>query len=128
MNIQEFMAANPITIRHKRTNSDHALSADCDTWRVQLSLNGRKLTIPFSQGFGFNGEPPKLETVLECLASDAAGFENADGFEDWAAEYGYDTDSRKAFKTYKQVEKQTEKLRAFLGNQYETLLWEVSND
>jgi hypothetical protein len=51
---------------------------------------------------------------------DASG---ADTFEDWCAEYGYDTDSRKAEHIYKTVRKQTVELAGFLGPElYEALL------
>jgi hypothetical protein len=69
---------------------------------------------------------PKLADVLDCLASDAAGFENAQSFEDWAAEYGYDTDSRKAEKVYRTVERQAKQLRRVLGDEgYNALLWDI---
>lgn len=58
---------------------------------------------------------PDLATVLGCLASDCAGYENARSFEDWASEYGYDTDSRKAFATYEQVREQHEAMERLLG-------------
>lgn len=39
---------------------------------------------------------------------------------------GYDTGSRSAERTCKQVRKQTEKLSAFLGEKYHTYLWETA--
>ena len=77
----------------------------------------------FSQGSAYT-KPPTLADVLDCLASDASGVENAKSFEDWASEYGYDTDSRKAEKTYRIIEKQAQELKSFLGaDAYDTLLW-----
>lgn len=59
-------------------------------------------------------------------ASDAAGVENATSFEDWCEEYGYDTDSRCAERTFKACKHATERLKNFLGNDlYETLLWKI---
>ena len=69
------------------------------------------MTVYFSQGPAISGEPT-TEDVLDCLALDASG---ADSFEDWCAEYGYDTDSRKAEHIYNTVRKQTEELASFLG-------------
>jgi hypothetical protein len=69
-------------------------------------------------------EPPTLGEVLDCLASDAASVDNARSFEDWASDFGYDTDSRKAKRTYKTCEKQAAKLKALLGDEaYEQLLY-----
>ena len=72
----------------------------------------------------FTPTAPTLETILDCLASDASGIENARTFEDWAGEYGYDIDSREAYKTYKVTKRQTEKLRALLGPElFDRLVW-----
>jgi hypothetical protein len=90
--------------------------------------NGRKrLSIPFSQGSAFT-EEPTAEDVLNCLALDAAGLENSPNFDDWASEYGYDADSRRAEKTFKTVERQAAKLMAFLGaDAYDRLVWHTES-
>ncbi len=82
-------------------------------YRCTLRSKGKRLTVYFSQGPAICKEPT-AEDVLDCLASDAAGFANARGFEDWCAEYGYDEDSRKAAKIYRTIEKQAAKLEAFI--------------
>jgi hypothetical protein len=82
-----------------------------------------KFSIPFSQGSAHKDEP-KLEDVLNCLASDASGYDNARSFEDWCNEYDYDTDSRESEATYNAVKEQSEELKSFLGDSdYATLLW-----
>lgn len=43
--------------------------------------------------------PPAIADVLFCLVSDASALDAPD-FEHWAAEYGYDADSREAERTY----------------------------
>ena len=81
------------------------------------------LTVYFSQGSAHK-KPPTLADVLDCLASDASGVDNARSFEDWASEYGYDTDSRKAERTYHICEKQAQDLKALLGRDaYNQLLY-----
>ena len=81
------------------------------------------LTVYFSQGSAHK-KPPTLADVLDCLASDASGVDNARSFEDWASEYGYDTDSRKAERTYHICEKQAQDLKALLGQDaYNQLLY-----
>lgn len=87
------------------------------------------MTVPFSQGPAICEEPTAAD-VLDCLASDASGYENASGllrsFEGWAREYGYDPDSRKAERTFKTVQKQSQQLAVVLGTDaYNTLLWNV---
>jgi len=92
-------------------------------YKVTLKRSGRQLTTYFSQGYGISGEPT-TESVLDALASDSSGVENARSFEDWADEYGYDTDSRKDEKLFKVCERQADKLKRFLGDElYEDLLW-----
>jgi hypothetical protein len=82
------------------------------------------MTTYFSMGYGHKGAKPEAVDVLSCLANDAAGVENAGGFEDWCAEYGYETDSRKAERIYKTCIHQSKRLRQFLGGEaYEQLLW-----
>lgn len=48
-----------------------------------------------------SGTPPSEYDILTCLTKYDVG-----SFEDFCDEYGYDTDSRKAKKTYKAVEKE----------------------
>jgi hypothetical protein len=95
---------------------------DMNHWKCVLKVNGKQMTFHFSQGYGISGEPD-VKNVLDCLASDASGYENASSFEDWASEYGYDTDSRSAERTYNAIAKQSDALRRVMGDQYDTLLW-----
>lgn len=110
-------------------------------------LKPRSFGLYFSQGSAHTSDPT-LADVLDCLASDASGYENArvrpDGayhttsnvnskhydtpmhFHNWAEEYGYDTDSRKAEKTFRAVKRQSEQLKRTIGNEaYQELLWNV---
>lgn len=95
-------------------------------WQIVIRRNTAEcgMTTYFSQGSALT-EPPTLADVLDCLASDAASVENASSFEEWCAEYGCDTDSRKAERTYNACKKQADDLKRLLGSAYEALLWEV---
>lgn len=73
----------------------------------------KTFTLIFSQGRGINHEPTAA-SVLECLASDAATFVDARSFEEWAPSLGFEPD-KLARRTYAAVERQTDKLRDFLG-------------
>ena len=88
-------------------------------WLCTLTCNGRKMAVPFTQGSAHQKSgkptPPELDSVLDCLAGDASGYDNSRDFEDWCSEYGYDTDSRKAEKTYRAIGEQAKKLRHLLG-------------
>jgi len=96
--------------------------------RFEDVISADRLTTFFSQGSAHK-EPPTAADVLDCLAMDAAGVENAKDFEDWASEYGYDTDSRKAERTYKICQQQAADLKEFLGDEaYQSLLWDTERN
>lgn len=87
-----------------------------NAWEVVLHYDGRTLEVPFWTGL-LLGEPTAAD-VLACLLSDATvddGEGNPRPFEDWADDYGFDTDSRKAEATWRQCVEQTAKLREFLS-------------
>jgi hypothetical protein len=84
-------------------------------WRCKLKCGRRSMTVYFSQGPAHTKEPD-IESVVDCLASDVGGLLNAQSFEDWASEYGYDTDSRKAEQTFKTIMKQGDDLARLLGD------------
>lgn len=95
-----------------------------DAWKCIIRRNNRRMQVTFQMGVAHEGEEPPLDLVLDSLASDAAGYENANGdFTEWAAEYGMD---RKIFRA---VERQSDRLRNFLGDSlYETLLWKTERE
>lgn len=64
----------------------HTEVNDIITKRVQVKSDMFKLL------------PPKLDDVLYCLVNDAEALDMC--FEDWADNYGFDTDSKKAEKIY----------------------------
>ena len=101
---------------------------NADHWEVVLHITGKGLYEPefitcYSMGKGHKGKKPTMQQVLDCVASDAAGYEDSGSFEEWAMNYGYNPDSRQAERTYRLVEQQSRELRRFLGKEaYESLL------
>ncbi len=130
MTMNEFIASAFITcIVQPVDRNPHMDDSDrMDHWKVRFTRPGRSMTTYFSMGSGHNGRQPDTGEVLECLASDAAGIENARNFDDWCAEYGYDTDSRKAHRTYTICQREASKLKRFLDAGYERLLFEVNDE
>lgn len=133
MDTQTFIAREGITMTavkvpaNPNMDGDAEWSAQASHYYVTFSRAGspEKLVSYFSQGSAHK-RAPQAEDVLDCLASDAASVENARGFEDWADELGYDTDSRKAERTYDVCRQQANHLRRFLGAQlYTTMLFGV---
>lgn len=98
--------------------------SDMNWWNVTLRIGRRRMTVPFGMGYAHTGEPSAYD-VLSCLLSDASSADQ--DFEDWAADYSYDTDSRRAEKTYNAVVRQTEQLRNFLGDKFSDYVWETEH-
>lgn len=95
-------------------------------WTVTLANPATDgiLTTEYHMGSLLTGEPAAVD-VLDNLTSDAAGYDEADGFEDWARTYGYDTDSRAAEDDYRATGERAETLRAFLGEDFAAFLYET---
>lgn len=125
--MDQFIADNELRMvaRPAKSNPNMEDGEKMDHWVCNIFVkNGDMWPVPFSQGKGHKGQWPSLADVLDCIASDSAGYENAGSFEDWASEYGYDTDSRKAERIYNTINDQINVTIAFLGQDaYETLLW-----
>lgn len=72
-----------------------------DIYNVKFKRGNRSFTIQFGQSLVNSGTPPTAYDVLACLQKYDVG-----DFEDFCSDFGYDTDSRKAEKTYKAVVKE----------------------
>jgi len=77
---------------------------------VTLSKDGRRMTVQFGQSLAQGDNPPTAYDVLACLTKSDPG-----SFEDFCADYGYDTDSRKAECTYRAVKREWEKVLRVFG-------------
>lgn len=102
-------------------------------WRSTLFRRGRQngLTVVFHQGSAHK-QPPTAADVLNALALDASGYENASDFDDYASEYGMPMDTaaerREARKLYAAVEREREKLKEFLSPaEYESILYDTES-
>lgn len=123
----ELIADAGLTMTATPTDTNPYMDADTGMshWRCTIRRGRLSTTVVFSMGSAFTGRQPELDEVLDCLASDASGHANARDFEDWAADYGYDIDSRKAERTYRAIGRQTEGLRRVMGDLFDRLLWET---
>lgn len=88
---------------------------DMDNWKVYLSRNGGSIQVPFRQGYGFKGQPPTVDSVIECLVMDALA--GQDDYDDFCGNFGYDEDSREAHKTWKSCKKINEKIQRVLDHE-----------
>jgi hypothetical protein len=125
--LAEFAEGHGITAAATYVGTEADGGVYFDVWAVKLTMEGtdRTMATMFHMGIGHNGMAPTVVDVLSSFTADAAGIENAGGFEEWADEYGYDTDSRKAEDTYNATRRQTDQLAEFLGEFYDTALWDT---
>lgn len=70
---------------------------------------------------GAGAKTPGPVDVLPCLVSDAFAALDAGDFEEFAREYGYDLDSRKAERSYRGCVKTALKLRRMFGEKLDAM-------
>mgnify|MGYP000858780928 CR=1 FL=1 len=73
--------------------------------------------------YWFRPIPPSAYSVLGCLCFDARMVDAGQSFEEWCSELGYDTDSRKTKRSFHECQQTALKLRGFLGDQYDRMLY-----
>jgi hypothetical protein len=117
--VKQFAAKNkirltcePVDRNPNAANDDWAKTAN--HYKCRLSYGRRSMTVYYSMGSALTHEP-RVEDVLDSLAMEWSDVENSPKFEDWAREYGYDLDSRRAERIYKVVIVQSRKFEALLG-------------
>jgi hypothetical protein len=110
----------------------HRRYGGSDYGRPEGAIPGQKARLPWNPSTydkrafmaWTDPEPPTVAEVLDNLASGASSADQS--FEDWCSDFGYDTDSRKAERTYSAVREQTFSLRKLLGHRdFEALLQNV---
>lgn len=101
-------------------------------WAVSLVRNPehhpQKLSgpIPYRMGIGHKDKktgkptPPKVEDVISSMTLDATACDES--FDDWCSSLGYETDSRKALKTYLACQNSGVELRRFLRSDYAVIV------
>lgn len=128
--IHEFITSAGISMTAKPVDHNPDMNSDpkypMDHWKCTLKAGHSQMTVTFSMGIGHKGKAPEAAEVLSCVASDSTSADQS--FEDWCVELGYDTDSRKAERTYNLIKRQAAKLRNFLGESaYQTLMHSVEH-
>jgi len=136
--LDQFIKEQAISIKLTRIDDNpimDGMGEGAKHWRVTLSRYRKAtklfhateyLTVNFSQGSA-HIKPPTIADVLDCLASDSMGLD--DGFDSWASDLGYDTDSREAEAIFNVCKDQAKGLKDMLGpGSYKELLWDVERE
>lgn len=138
----------PMRVPSNPNMADQEWARTAKHYAVTLTHGRKTMTLHFSQGSGIREEPTAAD-VLNALALDSSGFDNADGdFETWASEYGIEIDvncrhmtprraesmgydcaaTYAAEATFKTVASQAKRLKTFLGaGLYAELLHETES-
>ena len=87
-------------------------------WTGVVKYGPREFTTPFFTGSLVG--VPRVSSVLDCLQLDSTGLD--DGFTNWAEDFGFDADSRKAEALYKRCVKQRDDLREPFGDDFEEFM------
>lgn len=102
------------------------VTRDDDDWQhysytVRIhNATGQHFDSPWMQGTGITTNPAEqVAEIVDSLISDVWSYQQASNFEDWAGEYGYDTDPRKAKKIYQQIAAMAAGVVAMFGGQDE---------
>jgi hypothetical protein len=114
--VSDFTEKYKVTMDSEEVSSrpDGLMGDSARHYKCVLKMGQKRMTLYFSCGSACS-EPTAYE-VLNCLLADANGMDYVVGFEDWCRDYGYDTDSRTAEKTYKAIVHQSKRLGQFLGD------------
>jgi hypothetical protein len=102
----ELIAANKmsLTVVHERTEYKRYFDGDKDyryVFTCVLRANGKRYTFTFGQSIAKGNTAPTLDDVLSCFT-----WYDVDSFEDFCGDYGYDSYSRKAYKTHLACERE----------------------
>ena len=118
MTLDEFITQHGIELKEiRRVEENPYMDSDHPMYHylMTLSMGDREFCAYLSMGTGWTREP-SVSNLLECLILDASGVDRSQSFEDWADEYGYDPDSRKAKRLYKTIEVESLRLKEFFGD------------
>lgn len=94
---------------------------------VTLHYDGRTMSVRYRQGTGIRHTPATHEVVWSVLIGYVPTPPDEPTFEDWAADYGYDPDSRRAEAIYNACVAQSRQFDALMGADLALLLEDVAN-
>ena len=117
--LKEFISNMNLTMKAEQieSNPNWDSNVQANHYKIQLMTPWSKgyFSVPFSQGIGIK-ENPNINGVLECLQSDSLSGDFT--FEGFCDEFGYDSDSRKAEKTFKACQETRFKLKKFFNGNF----------
>lgn len=90
---------------------------------ITLTRDNKTMVVNFKRGEGVK-ESPSLAVVLECVLSDINGI-NDMTFEEWANDFGYDSDSRSAESIFNACKKEYDDLNNLLTKDEQDVFYQI---
>lgn len=115
----EFAAKHSVKMKINEVNYGKHFTDDKEEryiFNITLSRKGKRYTFNFGQSIAAGDKEPTMYDILTCLEK----YESRD-FQDFCSNYGYDTDSIKAFNTYKAVDREYKAVVRLFGDIMEEL-------
>ena len=101
-----------ITMTYDRVDvAEDAPDWGMQQWNITLRHGRKRMTFPYYGG-GVASDPT-VDDVVESLTLDA--YAMSVSFEEWCKEYGHDTDSRSAERTYRQCRELGDRFARFIA-------------
>lgn len=82
-------------------------------WKVTLYFQGRRMSFNFYGGGAVS--TPDTSAGVWCMALESSGVEDRT-FSEWALEFGYSDDSRRAFRDFNKIKANASKFSDFIGS------------
>ena len=93
-------------------------------FKCKIQFDGKSFTFPFQCNTKY--EQPKLETVLDCLFSDAEAYRSSRDIDDFYREFGY-TSIKECMRAYKACKRTEAALIRLFGDSWYELQDEIYN-
>lgn len=114
MNANKFCRNNNVIITSVFTGRKKHFKCDTqprDTYAVTIRRGNAAMTVNYRQSIFNIGKKPSKYDILACLTKSDPG-----SFEDFCSDFGYDSDSRKAYHIYEAVCKEWQGVKeVFIG-------------
>lgn len=108
--LEKFLRGNDVAMRCRPvTINGESTGLIAEPWAPQqyscrlYRLNGHH---PFTAIVGSDDGAPELRDVLDAIAAQAAVVDQAHGYEQWALDMGFDSDSREGERVYRAARRQ----------------------
>lgn len=104
------------------STGEHVRASDDDgkwehhEYKVVIRWQGRMMRSTFSQGMAYAKDNVDVGELLSSLAEDYLSGQDQT-FEEWAGDYGYDTDSRKAYAIYEALKENRKRMDRVFGDE-----------